>query len=251
MNKSPPKWSGLPERRIIKELGETNRGGLQPKNNPAEFGRVIEALVIRELQILSRKRTDTELRFARGYIVDNYGGSESGEITISEDNQIQKQGPRFDIICYHGNVAWTAYSGFPFALVPKSYVLGVIEVKRTVTPKRFTSDSNEHINSQLRNHRNYLDDLNIDIPQVVVATHFFGTVEENRRKSIADHVALLGNLKHKKSATKMVQKGELAHVVDILTGEKPTNPKAEKTKELQNIAKQVVKQDDEDETQKQ
>lgn len=246
MSDQIPKWSGSPEWRIIRELRETRLGGLKPGRDQQEFGRVIETLVIRELQMLCRQQSNTELRFARGFVVDDYGSIDRADVHLPEDESISKAGPRFDIVCYYGNVAWADYAGFPFALVPKSFAIGVLEVKRTVTPKKFTADSGDHINKQLRKQRNYLSELGIDFLQIVVGANYYGTKEENQRKSIADYVALLGDLNQMPSATKMAQNGELAHVIDILSGEKPANPKAEKTENLQDIAKKVANQKETD-----
>lgn len=243
MSDSTPHWNDSPEGRINRALRETRLGGLSPKSNSRKFGRVIETLLIRELQILAQKKSDQELRFARGYVIDDYGQPESGEVSIPEKRLIEPAGPRFDIVCYHGNVAWTDYDGFPFALVPKSLADGVIEVKRTVTPKRFGPDSDYHYNEQLREHRDYIRELGIDIPRIFVAANFYGTLKENRQKGLADYVALLGDLNKERGVTTMACDGELEKVIAVLSGEDPYEMD-EKTQELQDIASQITDSDD-------
>lgn len=205
-----------PEYRIIRELRETRMGGLAPGTNTSEFGRVVETLIIRELQALATQRSNADMRFARGYVVEDYGHPESGEVSLSEGDQVEKHGPRFDIICYRGNVAWAAHERVPIALVPTSLVYGVIEVKRTVTPKRFGSDSNEHYNNQLESQRRYLEELGAEHHHIVIGANYYGTPEENRQKALADYVAVLGNLNEQPSATDMANAGVLASVVDRL-----------------------------------
>lgn len=205
-----------PEYRIIRELRETRIAGLAPGTNTSEFGRVVETLIIRELQGLATQRSNADMRFAQGYVVEDNGHPESGEVSLSEGDQVEKQGPRFDIVCYRGNVAWAAHERVPIALVPKSLVYGVIEVKRTVTPKRFGSDSNEHYNDQLKTQQKYLEELGAEHHHIVIGANYYGTPKENRRKAQADYVAVLGNLNEQPSATDMANAGELASVVDRL-----------------------------------
>lgn len=244
MVESLPSWSNSPEYRIIRELRETRIAGLAPGTSTSTFGRVVETLVIRELQVLAAQRSDADMRFARGYVVEDYGHAESGEVSLSEGDQVEKQGPRFDIVCYRGNVAWAAHERTPMALVPKSFVHGVIEVKRTVTPKRFGSDSNEHYNDQLETQRKYLEGLGADHHHIVIGANHFGTPKENRRKALADYVAVLGNLNEKPSATDMANDGELSSVVDRLLGIKPQA--SEKTERLQDIARNLSEDENPD-----
>lgn len=243
MSDARPTWRNGPEYRIIRELRETRIGGLAPGKQSNEFGRVVETLLIRELQMLARERSDVDLRFARGYIVEDYGDPESGEVSLSDGETVEKTGPRFDIVCYRGNVAWSTYERMPVAIVPKSLAYGVIEVKRTVSPKRFGPDSNEHFNEQLVGQRDYLRDLGADVLRIVVGANYFGTKDENRRKALADYVALLGDLNKRPSASKMVTKGELAATVDLLLGIEPSVD--EKMTNLQNIAKGLNQEPDE------
>jgi len=247
MATSHPTWSGSPEQRIIRELRETRVGGLAPGQNSVEYGRFIETVLTRELQLVAKMRSDIELRFARGYIVEDYGDPESGEVSLNESDSAEKAGPRFDIVCYHGNVAWSAFDRVPAAVVPESLACGVIEVKRTISPKRFGPDSNEHFNEQLRNQRDYLDGFKVDIPHIAVGAHFFGTPKENRRKALVDHVALLWDLNNDSSDAALARNGELATVIDILTGENSPNSMDEKTKNLQDIASQLTEDDSDDE----
>lgn len=244
MADSLPTWSNSPEYRIIRELRETRIAGLAPGTNTSEFGRVVETLIIRELQVLAVQRSDADLRFARGYVVEDYGNPESGEVSLSEEDHVEKQGPRFDIVCYRGNVAWAAHERVPIALVPKSLAFGVIEVKRTVTPKRFGPDSNEHYNEQLEAQRRYLKELGADIHHIVIGANHFGTPKENRQKALADYVAVLGNLNEQPSAKDMANDGELSSVVNRLLGIKPQV--SERTERLQDIARNLSQEEETD-----
>lgn len=243
MTKSRPDWEGSPEERIIREIFFTKKNGLEPGTRSTEYGRVLETVLIRELQMLAREQTDTDLRFARGYVVEDYGNSESGTISADGEATIDSNSPRFDIVCYCGDVAWSAFDGNPVAVVPKSFTYGVIEVKRTLSPGFFPGNSSRALNTQFRKQRGHLDSLGLDVPFIVVGAHFRGTPKENRRKALADHVALLGDLSHEGSAAKMARSGELSTVIDVLAeGTTPENADGrptEKVSELQDIAKEI------------
>ena len=237
------------EWRIIRELFETRKGGLIPKHQGLEYGRVIETVITRELNILIRKLSDRDLRFSRGYIVRDYGGSESGEVIFDAKPQeidiystlVESEDPRFDIVCYEGFVAWNHYNGLPIALVPRSHVRGVIEVKRTISPTRFTN-SEKGYNLQLRDHRNHLSELDIDVPRVVIGLLHYGTMDQNNNKALADFVAGIGNANHAPDAKKMTNEGMMEKVVEILLEGEPRSG-FEGDSNLQSIAEKIVSEE--------
>lgn len=237
------------ECRIIRELFETRKGGLIPKHHSQEYGRVIETILIRELNVLVREVSERDLRFSRGYIVDNYGGSESGEVIIDAEPQeidinemlVESDDPRFDIVCYEGFVSWNHFDGIPIALVPESHVQGIIEVKRTISPGRFTN-SDEGYNLQLRKHRDYLSDLNLNVPRVVIGLLHYGTIKENNSKALADYVAGVGNANYEGDAVKMANEGMIKKVIEIiLEGEPPSDFEGDTN--LQSIAKNILSEE--------
>lgn len=212
-------WEGSPEERIIRELYRTSEGGLKAGTEGRTYGRVFETLLIRELQVMAADMAELDVRFARGYVVDDYGSGSFEGASASGASSVSISGsPRFDVVCYHGDVSWTSYDGFPFALVPTSFTYGVIEAKRTLSPGYLPEDSSRGMNAQFRRQREYLDDLGVDGPLVVVCAHFAGAPAGLRRKAAADHVAPLGALSEKGSAAGMAQEGELERVVEVLVG---------------------------------
>lgn len=217
MTASRPQWSGSPEERIIRELYRTKEGGLAPGKDSAEYGRVFETLLVRELQTLAHQRSDADVRFARGYVVEDYGSSSfEGASAAGASTVNTTASPRFDIVCYRGDVAWQSYQGLPVALVPASFTYGVIEAKRTLSPGYLPASSSRAMNEQFSRQREYLDRIGVVGPLVVVGAHFSGAPAEIRAEAATDHVALLGDLSAKGSAAKMAQPGELTRVLDVV-----------------------------------
>lgn len=209
--------SGSPEERIIRELYRTKEGGLAAGTNSREYGRVFETLLMRELRILAHQHGNTDIRFARGYVVEDYGSRKyEGASAANASGVNTAKSPRFDIVCYHGDVAWRAHEGIPHAMVPASFTYGVIEAKRTLSPGYFPVGSSRAMNQQFMRQRDYLDDLGVDAPLIVVGAHYRGTPRELRNGAEADHVAPLGDLSNKGSAEAMAQEGEIANVVDVM-----------------------------------
>lgn len=220
METSKPQWNGSPEERIIRELYRTKQGGVTPESDSREYGRVFETLLIRELQLVARKRGNTDLRFARGYIVEDYGSSKyRGASAANAADVNTTKSPRFDIICYHGDVAWRTHDGIPQAVVPASFTDGVIEAKRTLSPGYFPRDSSRAMNQQFSRQRDYLQNVGVEEPHIVVGAHYSGTPTELRNEAETDYVAPLGDLSNQGSAADMAQDGELAALVELLSGE--------------------------------
>jgi len=210
--------SSSPEERIIRELYRTKEGGLAPGSRGREYGRVFETLLRRELQRLAQNQTDADIRFARGYVVDDYGTSNyHGASAADADTVDYSSSPRFDLICYDGEVAWTSHDGLPCALVPTSFVYGGIEAKRTLSPGYFPIDSSRSINAQLRRQREHLDALDVRGPLIVVGAHYSGDPAEIRQQAAADEVILLGDLANKGSAAEMAERRALARTVRLLS----------------------------------
>ncbi|WP_282350897.1 hypothetical protein [Haloferax volcanii] len=237
-------WDRSPEQRIIREVFLTKEGGMVPGSRSTEYGRVLETVLLRELQLLALNKADRELRFARGYVVDDYAQSGSGDLSASEEFETSTDGPRFDIVCYRGEVAWSTYDGLPMAVVPMSKAIGVIEVKRTLSPGYFPTTSNRAMNEQFIDQQRYLESLGLDVPFIVIGAHYSGSPDDNRQSARADHVALLGDLADSGSAVKMARKGELRSVIDYLeTGEKPLDEeekaRQERVSGLQDIARDL------------
>lgn len=241
---SPTPRSGSSERRIIRELFLTNEGGLAPGTHSEKYGRVFEELLIRELQLHTHLQTDYDLRFARGYVVEDYAKSDSGDIDPDVKFEALSNGPRFDIVCYSGEVAWSSYGGLPMAIVPRSFAIGVVEAKRTLSPGYLPKDSSRAINEQLATQQSYLAELGIEVPLILIGAHYRGGRHEIQRRAHADFVALLGDLSKSGSAVKMAHAGELQKVISLLTtGEVPLDDdekaKREKASDLQDIAKNL------------
>lgn len=219
MRPSDTNWESSPEKRIIREIFLTKEGGLAPGTSSTAYGNVYETVLIRELQRLTQQYTSSDIRFARGFVVEDYGTQTSGGIAANGMPKIGADGPRFDIICYGGNVAWTTHNGVPHAVVPQSFVLGVIEAKRTLSPGYFPEDSSRAMNEQFTRQKRYLERFNSNIPLIIVGAHYSGSPTENRRKAKADHVALLGDLSESGSADRMAEEGELNQVVELLASQ--------------------------------
>lgn len=217
MTSTVSKLEGSPEERIIRGLYRTKEGGLEPGIQSREYGRVFESLLLQELQRLASQNEDRDIRFARGYVVEDYGSSKfDGASAAGASEVTTTASPRFDIVCYHGDVAWESYDGMPMALVPESLAHGVIEAKRTLSPGYLPSDSSRGMNNQFRQQREYLDGLDMDGPLVLVGAHYSGAAQEISKEAAVDHVALLGDLSNKGSASRMARDGELAKVVELL-----------------------------------
>lgn len=217
MSASPPQWSGSPEERIIRELYRTKEGGVEPGRQSTEYGRIFESLLTRELQRLAHQQEEADIRFARGYIVEDYGTQKfPGASAIGAKSVSTAASPRFDIICYHGDVAWRSYDGVPLAVVPASFTYGVIEAKRTLSPGYLPKDSSRGMNEQFSRQRSYLDDAGVDGPFILVGAHYSGNPEKIRQEAVADHVALLGDLTDKGSASQMACEGQLSEVVELI-----------------------------------
>lgn len=216
-----PKWPDTPEERIIREMFRSNKGGMQPGTKSPEFGRLIENLLIRELTKLANERTDQDIRFSRGWIVEDYGTSKyPGASASGARASLETGAPRLDIICYHGDIAWNHHQGIPHAMVPQSYAYGFIEVKRTLNPKRLhegSSAADEPVNDQLARQRRYIESLGISIPQILIGAHYWdGSEMQVRQEATADHVGLIGSLTRKGSAAGMANEGELESVLNEL-----------------------------------
>lgn len=206
--------SGSPEERIIREMYRTNKGGMAPKHNPVEFGRLIEDLVTRELTLLASQYGRQDIRFARGWIVDDYGSKKFEGASAKNAKQVTTiDPPRLDIICYRGDIAWRSFEGIPHALVPKSFAQGFLEVKRTLNPKRLhkgISKNAESVNDQLERQQEYMDSIRASVPQILVGAHYWdGSEMQVRNEANADSVALLGSLTRNGSASGMANDGEL------------------------------------------
>jgi hypothetical protein len=250
----PDDFEGKPEVRIIRELWLSKKGGLSPGDTDTSrnHGRVFEELAIRELQRLADQLLNKDVRFARGYVVEDYGNQQHDGISEEGIEDVQPAGPRFDVVCYFGNVAWTRNQKdvddlTPFAVIPKSSVYGVIEVKRTASPGYFPVDSSRAFNNQLNKQQDYLTKLSVDVPLVFVAAHFSGSHENISRKSRSDAFVGLGDLSHKETTERMVKHGEpLARVLSIMFDEIDipshfeSGVNAEKVEKLQDIAKEYT-----------
>lgn len=234
-------WQGSPEERIIRELYRTSEGGVKAGTDSVDYGRILETLLKRELQKLATEMHNGDLRFARGYLVEDYGSQKFKGASAAHASDVStKESPRFDIIAYSGDVAWGSFDGLPHALVPSSFARGIIEVKRTLSPGYLPPDSSRAMNLQFHRQRDYIKELAPDVPFILIGAHYSGNPEEIRRKALATHVALLGNLSGAGSARKMAQPGELTNVIKILSGESPYDD--ERGNQLQAIAKRMLEE---------
>lgn len=241
-------WSDWPEVRIVRSLWLTNQGGLTPGSNGTGYGRVMETLLIRELQMMAREMVEADLRFARGYIVENYGDVVDDGLSEIDPDPINIDGPRIDVVCYQGNVGWTSHGGVPHAVVPASLARGVIEAKRWPTPKRITegTGSQDPMNKQLRVRRDHLDQLDLDIPVILVGAYFSGDWDEIQRRTCADYVALCcgPNPTSEDRTEDLARRNELKTVLEILQGETPPTQSHAKGEELRGIARDMFDSED-------
>lgn len=196
-------WSDTPEQRITREEIRARKGGLQTapgdgSGDPKGVGRFLERLVIRELQKMAHENEWPELRFEHGIVVGDYGdekydgASASGAGSVNMDKS-----PVFDIVCYRGDVAWTYSDGRPLAVVPESFLHGVIEVKRGINNSNL-----DEINKQLQYQQEYLQkSLNYQFIQALVGIQYFGgQLASVCQESISDYVALIGDINKSSSA---------------------------------------------------
>lgn len=217
MSTSKSQPTSSPEERIIRELYRSKKAGLTASDQASGVGSLLETLLLRELHQLSTKYRDDDIRFARGWVVEDYGTEKSEGASATNASSVDtSSSPRFDIICYRGDVAWRTHGGVPHALVPAAFTRGVIEAKRTLSPGYFPIDSSRGMNEQFIRQREHLDDLDVAGPLVVVGAHHRGTPDDLRREAAADHVAPLGDLANQGYASEMAREGELRRVVDLL-----------------------------------
>lgn len=201
-------WADTPEERITREEYRASKAGLTSgqygdDGEPKGVGRFLERVVIRELQKIAHEQYDSELRFAHGIVVKDYGSSKYPGASASGASEIDlNTSPEFDIVCYRGDVAWTYSDGKPLAVVPESFVYGVVEVKRGVNGSNLDT-----INRQLRRQRTYLQtDLGLSVPQVLVGVQYFGgEVSEMMTEAASDYVALIGDINGRGSAHSMTE----------------------------------------------
>lgn len=212
---------GTPEERIIHEIYLANKGGTPPDKHPAEYHRIFESVLLRELHGVARE-IHSRTRFARGFVVGDYARDTQKGILITDIHPVVASGPRFDVVCYSGNVAWNTHEGIPHALVPASRALGVVDVKRTLAPEFFDEDSPRSFNTDYREQQNVLDSVGAEVPLIALAAHYRGTKEEIRNLADVDHVALLGDLDRADpsspdSAERMAEMGELLELVRLVS----------------------------------
>lgn len=218
MRTTKPSVPSSPEERIIRELYRAKNAGLTASNQASGVGSLLETLLLRELQSLSARMHDEDIRFARGWVVENYGTEKSEGASATNAAEVStSSSPRFDIVCYRGDVAWKTHGGVPHALVPATFTRGVLEAKRTLSPGYFSVNSSRGMNEQLIRQRKHLDQLGVDGPLVIVGAHHRGTPAELREEAAADAVAPLGDLANQRFADKMAREGELARIVNLLT----------------------------------
>jgi len=210
-----PKWESTPEERIIREKRRAKEAGI----TGTDVGEVIEDLVTRELTKLAAEQTNHDLRFSRGWIVEDYGTEKSPGASTTKSEEAEKAGPRLDIICYQGDVARQNHSNRPHALVPQSYAYGFIEVKKYLNPNLVTDGrtGNEPINDQLDRQRQHVESLGLSIPQVLLGIEYSdGSEMEVREVANADAVGLIESLTYE-YVKEMANNGELVQVLDLLT----------------------------------
>lgn len=224
---APIEGNSQPEKRILRQLFRSKEGGLTAKSDSVGVGRLLENLLIHELQSLAVERGEVTLRFGRGYVVEDYGNGKYDGASASNADQVDiGTSPRFDIVCYRGDVAWRTFDGLPHALVPASFTEGVIEAKRTLFPKHMRAGLSSSLRTQLRTQRQHLTEVGVDGSHILVGAHFNrNSADEVREKALADHVALLGDLAERTKenirrddvsvAEEMACKGELKDVADL------------------------------------
>ncbi|WP_265110840.1 hypothetical protein [Halosolutus halophilus] len=209
---SPEVWADSPEERITREEYRASKAGLTAgqygeDGEPRGVGRFLERIVIRELQKIAHEQYDSELRFEHGVVVEDYGSrkypgaSASGASGVDTDAS-----PEFDIVCYRGDVAWTYSDGKPLAVVPESFLYGVVEVKRGVNGSNLDA-----INRQLRRQSEYLDSARgVRVPQILVGVQYFGgQVVEMVTEAVSEYVALIGDINGSGSARSMTEPVEV------------------------------------------
>jgi hypothetical protein len=208
----PQVWADSPEERITREEYRASKAGLTSGQYGEEgeakgIGRFLERVVIREFQKIAHEQYNSELRFEHGVVVEDYGSQTYPGASASGASDLNVNlSPEFDIVCYRGDVAWTYSDGKPLAVVPESFLRGVVEVKRGVNGSNLDS-----INRQLRRQSEYLDsDLGMSVPQVLVGVQYFGgQVSEMVDKAASDYVALIGDIIGSGSAKNMTEPLEI------------------------------------------
>ena len=205
-------WADSPEERITREEYRASEAGLTSGQYGEEgeakgVGRFLERVTIRELQKIAHEQYDSELRFEHGVVVGDYGSQKYPGASASGASGIDTAvSPEFDIVCYRGDVAWTYSDGKPFAVVPESFLYGVVEVKRGVNGSNLDA-----INRQLQRQSRYLDsNLDMSVPQVLVGVQYFGgQVLEIVNKAASDYTALIGDINGSGSARSMTEPVEV------------------------------------------
>lgn len=205
-------WVDSPEERITREEYRASKAGLTSGQYGEEgeakgVGRFLERVVIRELQKIAYEQYDSELRFEHGVVVEDYGTQKYPGASASGASGVDTGvSPEFDIVCYRGDVAWTYSDGKPLAVVPESFLYGVVEVKRGVNGSNVDT-----INRQLRRQSEYLDsELGVSAPQILVGVQYFGgQVLEMVNEAASDYVALIGDINGSGSARSMTEPVEV------------------------------------------
>ena len=169
-----PKWDTSPEERIIHGKKYAKEAGLRAGSHPGKIGRVIEDLVTRELTKLAAEHSEYDLRFSRGWIVEDYGKDNTPGASWQKASKVSTEGARrLDIVCYHSNVARKYHNHLPHALVPKSCAYGFIEDKKHLSPGRLYKGSHgKPVNNQLDKQREYVESLGLSIPQVLLGIEY-------------------------------------------------------------------------------
>lgn len=205
-------WEDSPEERITREEVRARKGGLQsePKQGegePTGVGRFLERVVIRELQKIAHERDGPELRFEHGIVVEDYGDNRFKGASASGASSVDMgRSPVFDIVCYHGDVAWTYRDNRPLACVPVTFLHGVIEVKRGVFESRL-----ERYNNQLQHQAEYLQSIGFDGPRVFVGVQYSGNqLEVTETELNVDYLALIGDINRAGTAESMTKPVNIA-----------------------------------------
>lgn len=210
-------WADTPEERITREEVRARKGGLQTEprdgeGEPTGVGRFLERVVIRELQKIALERGGPEMRFEHGVVVEDYGSEKfRGASAAGASSVNTSESPVFDIVCYRGDVAWTYKDGRPLAIVPTTFVHGVIEVKRGVFESRLA-----RYNSQLRGQEEYLKHIDCQSIRGFVGVQYSGNqINEIRSDLNADYICLVGDINRAgtaKSMTKPIDAGSTCFV---------------------------------------
>lgn len=205
-------WADSPEERITREECRASKAGLTAGKYGEEgeekgVGRFLERVVIRELQKIAHEQYDSELRFEHGVVVEDYGTQKYPGASASGASEMDTgMSPEFDIICYRGDVAWTYSDGKPLAVVPESFLYGVIEVKRGVYESKLDTT-----NQQLQRQSKYLDsELDVSAPHILVGVQYSGGQVLDIVNDVAsDYVALIGDINGSGSAKSMTEPVEV------------------------------------------